>query len=87
MGESLRFAHFSCIPMVHRLVYVGLKVSVGNVMVATRYHSAEVAPKTLYAVGEDVTVGVFLGTVGNHLMAVAQFAQTVICAQLVGNHP
>lgn len=87
MGEYLRFAHFSSIPTVYSLIYVGLKVSVGNIMIATCYHSAEVAPKALYAVGEDVTVGVFLCAVGNNLMVVAQFAQTVVCAQLVGNHP
>ena len=62
-------------------------MSVGHVMVTTRYHSTEMAPKALYAVGEDVTVGVFIAAVGNDLMVVAQFVQTVVCAQLVGNHP
>jgi len=47
MGESSRFAHFSCVPTEHGLVNVGLQMPVAHVVVTSSYHPAEVAPKTL----------------------------------------
>lgn len=71
MGESLRFVHFSCIPPIHGLVNVLLKVLVTNVMVATRNHPTEMTPKTLNGVGEYVPNRVLFSTVINDVMTVA----------------
>ena len=70
MGESLRFAHFSCIPTVHSLVNILLKVLVTYIVIATANHTSEMTPKALNGVGKYITIGVLFLTVFYYLVSI-----------------
>lgn len=71
MGESLRFAHFSCIPTVHSLVNIWLQMLVRHIVVAANNHPSEMTPKTLNGVGKYITIGVLFITVFYYLVSIA----------------
>ena len=71
MGESLRFAHFSCIPTVYSFVNVLLKVLIRHIVIATNNHSSEMTPKALNGVGKYITIGVLFLTVFYYLVSIA----------------
>ena len=85
MGESFRFAHFSCIPTIHSLVNVLLKVLIRYIVVTANNHPSEMTPKTLNAVGEYVTIGILFSTVSNNSVSISQLCKPIIGTEFISD--
>ena len=85
MGESFRFAHFSCVPTIHSLVNVLLKVLIGYIVITANNHPSEVTPKALNAVGEYVTIGILFCTVSNNSVSITQLCKTIVGTEFISD--
>ena len=86
MGESIRFAHFSCVPTVHSLVNVLLKMLVRYIVVTPNNHPSEVTPKALNAVGEYITIGILFSTVSNDSVSITQRSKSIIGTEFISDN-
>ena len=66
MSDAGGFTRFSCIIAVDSLVNVRLKITLGNEVVCTEYHTLEMSPKALNTVGGDTILRIHLLAVFNH---------------------
>ena len=84
--EAFTFGRFSCIPAIHSLVNVLLKMLITHIVIAPNNHSPEMTPETFNAVGENVTVGIFLCTMTDNGMVITKFLYSVIGIKLISDY-